>query len=105
MSYDVSIGDHSANITCNLGKFFRTFVQADHGILFLDQKTGCAAGSIVATAISNFAIAQFFYTDEALTEEFSATNGWGTWEDAVHFLTQLLDACLQNPREIVRVYS
>ena len=105
MSYDVSIGDFSQNITFNLGKFFRYFVNEEQGITFLDQKTGCAAGSLVATALSNFAIHQFFSNDEAITEEFSATNGWGTWEDAVHFLTQLLDACLQNPREIVRVYS
>lgn len=104
MSYDVHIGDFSQNITFNLGKFFRAFINEEHGITILDQKTGCAAGSIVATAISNFAIHQFFNTDEAITEEFSSPNGWGTWEDAIHFLTKLLDACLQNPRKTVRVY-
>ena len=105
MSYDVSIGDFSQNITFNLGKFFRTFVHTVYGLNALDGQTGWAAANILAAAINKFATYRDLNDDEILTKEFSDANGWGCWEDAFRFLANLLEACLKHPYKAVRVYS
>lgn len=105
MSYDVIIGDHTPNATFNLRKFFVTFVDNEDGIKALHGMTGRAAALKLAAAVSKFAVYRDFNDDAVLDREFSSPNGWGTWEDGFRFITNLLEACLKNPRKRVHVYS
>lgn len=104
MSYDVSIGDFSHNITFNLSKFFRTYIYPE-GLQFLDKKTGSAAAKILASAIANITCALENSSEDIMAEHYSSPNGWGRWKDGFSFLAFLLEACLKHPRKIVRVYS
>lgn len=104
MSYDVFIGDYDANITSNVGKFFRTFIHKEEGLNRLNGMTGRQASFALAEAINRFARYRDFNDDVVLDREFSAPNGWGSWEDAFLLLTYLQLACLRHPRKIVRVH-
>lgn len=93
MSYDVSIGDQSFNYTYNLAGFFRQFKvrPADWNEMRADQ-----LAFAIGTALRDIS----GHTGCALSQ-YDPDNGWGSWQQATTWLTEVMVACIENPGEEV----
>ena len=100
MSYDVRIGDFSANYTSNVRRMFHNHIRHNDktGVQALDGLTGRKAGVILAHAIE--AIHDESCQRDGLSH-YDSPNGWGNATGAVLFLARILGACLRYPRCIV----
>lgn len=114
MSYDVSIGDESFNITSNVGKLFYDHipqVDSEGGLHELDGKTGKQAFMILSGAIEKINRTRIDLWRESDVGEqkfcarYDAKNGWGSTVGAILFLTRVMAACVRNPRNKVSVHS
>lgn len=104
MSYDVSIGNFSANYTSNVWRMFHNHIRHNDktGVQALDGLTGRAAGVILAHAIESLHAESCSYESPGLSH-YDSPNGWGNATGAVLFLARILGACHRYPRSIVRV--
>lgn len=102
MSYDVSVGEFSANYTSNVWRMFHTHIshKGTIGVQALNGLTGRAAGVILSHAIE--AIHAESCERDGLAH-YDSPNGWGNATGAVMFLARILGACHRYPRCIVRV--
>lgn len=93
MSYDVTISDEEFNYTYNLSGFFRKFEArpADWNGLRSD---------VVAYTISA-ALSDIGHHTGPSLDQYNPDNGWGSWQQATVWLTEVMVACIENPGVIV----
>ena len=87
---------YSANITRNLNVMWEA--AGVYGALY--ESDGKAAADILSVLEQGL---EDMRADPARFEKFNASNGWGTYGDAVPFLADLVLACRKNPSAVVRV--
>ena len=64
--------------------------------------SGMVAGDIVQTLEDGL---QRLLASPDVFKQYDAPNGWGTYEDFVGFLEELLEECKRHPEAAIRVYS
>ena len=87
---------YSANITHNLSRMWEAAGVRD-ALYESDGKTAADILSVLEQGLEDMR------ADPARFEKFNASNGWGTYGDAVPFLADLVLACRKNPSAVVRV--
>lgn len=112
MSYDVSIGTFSGNMTSNIAP-----VIYDHipnfgnggGLHEIHGKTGKQALVILSDMFDLLQETRLSLCDDAITGEpkfcakYDVANGWGSLVGALIWLAQIMAACGRSPRSIVYV--
>jgi len=84
VSYDVSIGEEWFNYTSNMREFFIAF-----GAYPMDWN-GAAAKEVEISI--TYALQAIATHPTSYLQEFSADNGWGSWESALYWLWEIRDA-------------
>jgi hypothetical protein len=111
MSYDVSIGDKSFNMTWNVAPMFYDHIpmrDARGGLSEIDGKTGKEAFAILKEAFDRIEETRHKFWKNGLIGEqefcakYDAPNGWGSAVGAILFLAIIMAACAENPRKLVR---
>jgi len=88
-------GLFSQNITHNLGAMF-----SEAGVYeILWRGDGLVAGSVVDRLV---AALQVMRDDEPRFRKFDAPNGWGRYEHAVEFLSDVIAGCREHPEGVIR---
>jgi hypothetical protein len=103
MSYDVGIGDFSANYTSNVSGLWYDHIPNwgnGGGLHEINGKTGKQALQILSDAIDCM-----WRNDIDQLKRYDAPNGWGSTQGALIFTARILAACAANPRKKVRVYA
>jgi hypothetical protein len=119
VSFDVDVGDWSANYTSNMGAFFAWAIQ---GVDSADPASRCDSRDVVfgerpvdglsildglpAGAVAmklRKALDRIEAAPEEQLEKFNAPNGWGHHVRATDFLWRILRACNEHPDAKVRV--
>lgn len=90
MSYDMSIGDEAFNITYNVGGMFYAANPAG-GIRAHYGMTGREALPFL------LAMREYMEEHKAALEAMSPQNGWGSYETALQFVTDIINASIRNP--------
>jgi hypothetical protein len=101
MSYDVSIGDFSANYTSNVSGLWYDHIAGDEGLRTLDGLTGREAFAILADATDS--IYRMHSGTPAAVEKYNPANGWGSMVGALLYHSRIMAACARHPRKKVRV--
>lgn len=87
---------YSANITHNLSRMWEAAGVRD-ALYESDGKTAADILPVLEQGLEDMR------ADPARFEKFNASNGWGTYGNAVPFLADLVLACRKNPSAVVRV--
>ena len=118
MSYDVSIGEFSANYTSNVAALFYDHIPEQEGskggLHALHGKTGKLAVAILNEAWSRIHATKLQTWRENLKGEavvgepemcakYDAPNGWGSMVGGLIYLGQITAACAANPSKKVSV--
>lgn len=114
MSYDVSIGKESFNMTSNISGLFYDHipeVEGEHrgGIHAIHGKTGKQAAEILSNGLKEINKTRHkFWKNNVVGEpefcaKYDSPNGWGSAIGGLIFYTQIMAACYQNPRKKVYV--
>ncbi len=90
---------YQANITHNLGKMADAAGIYKH--LWRPDEIGITKASELIEPLS--AGLKRLKAEPDKLKEFNPSNGWGTYEGLVEFVTNYLDACKQSPDAVVRV--
>jgi hypothetical protein len=105
MSLDVSLRKmmlvdvYSANITHNLGAMAKE-AGLYKAIWRPDEINISEAGSLIAILAKGLTALK---RDRERFEKFTPSNGWGDYDGLVEFVTDYLQACIDNPEAIVNV--
>ena len=92
MSYDMSIGDEEFNYTYNVSEMWYDCYDND-GIRKHYNLKGEDAIPILKTLQSHM-----IHSKERL-EKMNPRNGWGSYEGALNFVNDLIEASKRNPNE------
>lgn len=112
MSYDVYIGDFSANYTFNVSNLFYDHIEDmgnGGGLNEIDNKTGSEVAGILAKAFDriyetkNSMWSHDEIGERAFCAKYDAPNGWGSAVGGIVFLARIMAAAASNPEEIMRV--
>lgn len=97
MSIDIHCGDMSLNITYNLGPMFNEAFGAKGSDWYdlLEGKKGEDIIPLIDKAIDNMVLNPYHY------KKFDASNGWGTYEQALPWLIQLRQEIYDNKECII----
>ena len=95
MSYDVSVGCKSLNMTSNLRRFFTEFHV--HPVDDMNNRLAEFVAGDIDTALF-----RIIRTPKWQLDEYSASSGWGTWMQGLEWLIELRDACLTHPDATVQ---
>lgn len=96
MSYDVTVGDDDFNYTYNLGRFFRAFEARP---VDWDGRPADVVATKITRALHQITV--FANLWPGLLDHYNPPNGWGSWQGAVKFLTDVMIACIENPDSTV----
>src|SRR3954463_1066528 len=88
----------SANITDNLGKMAQA--AGIHLAVWSPDECGITTAEQLIPILSKGLY--LLKSDPERFNQFSAANGWGTYEQFVPWLERYLTACLENPKAILR---
>lgn len=86
----------STNITHNLGPMWREAGVRDA----LYESNGKPAADVIPALAEGVAAMS---RDPARFRKFNASNGWGTYDDALPWLRNVLAACKEHPTAIIRI--
>lgn len=89
MSYDMGIGREDFNITYNVSGMF--YAWHPDGIRAHYGKTGQEAVPILR------GLREFMEDNKDRLEAMNPENGWGSYADAMQFVTDLINASIRNP--------
>ena len=89
MSYDVTIGDEYFNYTYNLAQFFK---HHDARPVEWDGQKAGAVAPLIADAFPRISL-----RGPVELDSYNPYNGWGSWQGATVWLTDVMIACLENP--------
>lgn len=112
MSYDVSIGHDSFNMTYNVSRLFYDHIAGNEnggGLRELHGVTGKQALSMLRQAFDRINRTRHELWKNNIVGEpefcakYDAPNGWGSTVGALIFLAQIMAACAENPRKKVRI--
>jgi hypothetical protein len=99
LSADDGTEEYSGNITHNLAKMAKE--AGIYECLWRPEEMGiCLASQIIGPLEGGLCL---LVANKARFEEFNAPNGWGLWENLVHFCACYLQACRDNPCASVSV--
>lgn len=97
------------NYTYNMRKFFDDFLQFNdsnkqgiegfHGMLAKD------AWFVLHKTISSFnqSDINFDWFKKEMEDKYNSSNGWGSVDTAIKFLTNLLNTCKENPTAVISI--
>lgn len=91
MSYDISIGSESFNITYNVSKMF--YKHNEKGIRFIYGKTGLEASEMLIDMLN------YFIRHKFELELLNPENGWGSHNNTTKCLLKMCFASINNPSE------
>lgn len=91
MSYDMSIGDESFNLTYNVSPML--YKHNDAGIRFIYGKTGLEASIMLIDMY------HFFLDNYKELEKLNPKNGCGSWSNTVDLLNKMIKTSVLNPNE------
>lgn len=97
MSYDVSIGDYSANYTYNVAEMFYA-ANNNGGIKAINGMPGRSALHVL------FFMIEYMAENRTAMLELNPENGWGDYDGAMMFLFKTAMACAAHPEKTVEVY-
>lgn len=96
MSYDIDIHDEHFNYTYNVSPMFQLAFGED-GINIINKQCGRTASKILKNAIN------YFIENRVKLEKLNPSNGWGSYDGALSFLRNVMDACNRHTRRRVSV--
>ena len=110
MSYDVWLeidtgGEHPHSLTeCysptyNLGPMFRLALSGDEQGEGVPDWNGMFASELISKLREAIAAME---DDPAKFKRLNPENGWGNYEGALNFLSEILRQCIQHPKATVR---
>lgn len=99
MSLDISCGDFDTNITHNLNGMFSHAFGVDNYEAVLAFKKGGEVLHLIDMAIMNMVCSPSEY------EKFEASNGWGTYEQALPWLIKLRQGLALNPDSEINLWG
>lgn len=88
------IGDMTWNVA---PMYYDIFQPLPGGIRSLDGMVSIDAIPILKTAIENMK------NDPKKYKEMNPTNGWGNYEDALHYLNEILNRCCEHPKTTIKI--
>ena len=113
MSYDVTIGTFSGNMTSNASSVWRDHIPGAEGsedtqrggLLRLHGLTGSEALPILAEAFENLAYTRRSIGEPKMAAKYDTPNGWGSLIGAIIFIGQVMGACATNPDSVIHVWN
>jgi hypothetical protein len=92
MSYDLTLGDLEFNYTYNVSRMFYDYYVMD-GIRTIRGKTGEEAHPLLTGLLKHM------QAHPERMRGMEPSNGWGSYEGAMNWVSSMIDACLQYPTE------
>ncbi len=99
MSLDIHCGEFDTNITHNLRPMFSRAFGVENYEDVLAFKKGGEVLHLIDAAIMNMIISPDEY------QEFNASNGWGTYEQALPWLIKLRQGIANNPGAEINMWE
>ena len=95
----VEVHVFKGNITHNLGEM--AAMAGVYGCIWYPEESGFkTAGKIIEPLEKGL---ELLKSDSETFKKFNPPGGWGTYEDLIKFVEDLLQACKENPDAVLRI--
>jgi len=97
------------NYTYNMRKFFDDFLQFNdsnkQGIEGFQGMLAKDAWFVLHKTVSSFnqSDINFDWFKKEMEDKYNSSNGWGSVDTAIKFLTNMMDTCKENPTAVISI--